>query len=524
MKTKNLLFSGAIALSTILSPTAALLNSAPVFAAKVTVSLPEGDVAANHSYVAYKIFDGTIAGDGNLTNIKWATGVDSAVVLEAARTAGITNAAANTSAAAFAEMLTEGNSLAFAKELNKVRTTAFSTEPTPIVSGDTDLDAGYWLLVDTKNNNQADAFNGLSVLKVSTNSGIVITPKNSKPTVDKQVQDNDNKDVDHTGDGWGETADIELNKTFNFRITAENLTWNTIKNYDSYKLVLHDEWSDGITYLGDENVTVTLYVGETSRDITEKVSIDSKTANKLTVSIANLKTVLNEAEKVDGNSYKIVVEYQAKLNDSAVISNSELNNKNSVYLEYSNNPGTDGTGKTDEDKVYVGSFELDVTKEDTDHNKLPGAKFVLKNNGQVAVFKQVNGVYKFQAWIAVGDTDPEGTSRELVSDNNGKVVVDGLDEGTYSLEETAAPEGYTKKTEPTTVTITATEHHEDSTAEKGIVDLGESKLAPTVVNSKISDLPETGGMGTTMLYSVGTVLVGGAAIAYVTNKRMRRED
>ncbi|WP_276930376.1 SpaA isopeptide-forming pilin-related protein, partial [Faecalibaculum rodentium] len=243
----------------------------------------------------------------------------------------------------------------------------------------------------------------------------------------------------------------------------------------------------------------------------------------LTISVDNLKyLVTNAAEETT-----IVVTYTAKLNADAVVTNvgadGTLGNNNKVNLVYSNNPNADGegeTGKTPDETVFVGTYKLPNNKVDQDKKPLAGAKFKLQRgtepNAEFAVIE--NG--KVTGWNRTGT--------EFTSNEDGDFSVSGLDAGTYVLIETEAPAGY-NKAEPTTVVLTA--DHTPSTTNKTdnskvnvtLKVKDETASNVTIVNNKGGSLPETGGMGTTLIYGAGALMAAGAAVVYVTNKRTRKD-
>lgn len=507
MKTNKLIAAGAMALSMAMTPVASLINAMPI--AAQTVTIDQSTEVKNHDYVAYKIFSGTASGE-NLTQITWATGVNGEAIINLLddETDGIPALTGAKSAADLADKLQTGGETV-AKEFAKLldNHTDLLGTPVSIVSGSTDLPAGYYLLKDTSTNQEQNVV-GLSILKVSTKP-ITIIPKNGKPGVDKQVQDNDGVDPDATQENgyWGETADHDLNTNFQFRLSTTDLTYEKIANYDEYYLEFQDSWSEGIDYIG--NVTVKV----NGEDKTQSFIVQPNTeARTLSVKITNLKSVL--AANGTG-AINVVVEYTAKLNNNALISNTALSNENTVELVYSNDPNTNGIGKSEPDKVFVGSLQLENMKTDTDNEPLQGAKFKLKNSENKYASFNDSGV--FQGWTDSGT--------EVTSGSDGKFIMKGIDAGTYTLEETEAPEGYTKA-EDMTVTIEATEHKEADDGNSATITIkvnNEDANGVTVVDSKISNLPETGGMGTTLIYGAGALMVAGAAVVYVTNKRTRKD-
>ena len=222
-----------------------------------------------------------------------------------------------------------------------------------------------------------------------------------------------------------------------------------------------------------------------------------------------------------------------------------------MHLEYSNNPNHTGegtpTGNTPKDEVLVFTYELDVTKVDGQNaeKKLANAEFVLLNNDKTKVAKVANG--KFVEWVNVPAASENGTitySAEtiLTSGSDGKFVIAGLDAGTYYLRETKAPGGYNLLKNDIIVTITATlDKRENSPAltdlklsvkedkegaaatdSNGNVDTG--IVETNVMNNSGAQLPETGGMGTTLFYVLGGILVLVAIILLVTRKRMSHTE
>lgn len=255
----------------------------------------------------------------------------------------------------------------------------------------------------------------------------------------------------------------------------------------------------------------------------------------------SLKVIFNDIKEVAAVTKDsiVTVDYTATLNSNAVIGLD--GNPNEVKLIFSNNPNMtgDGTGKptdtgeTPIDKVIVFTYELDVEKVDGTENtkKLAYAEFVLKRNaGENTEYAVVtNG--KLEKWV-----DSIANATKLVTGVDGLVKVEGLDDGTYYLEETKAPSTYNKLSEDVTIVISASTVNNqtwngtasdaltkiDVTAngEKSNGNVNDGSVKVTVENNQGSTLPSTGGMGTTIFYVVGSILVLGAAILLITKKRM----
>ena len=225
------------------------------------------------------------------------------------------------------------------------------------------------------------------------------------------------------------------------------------------------------------------------------------------------------------NGATITVTYTAHLNDNATVSSTSdsTGNKNSVRLQYSNNPRNSAywgftPESAPESEVYVYTYQLNNTKraESETGAPLPGAGFRLYsdiacNEEQEIKLKQnEDGTYS-------RDFSTEGKGVEMKSADDGTFNVKGLDAGTYYLKETTTPTGYNTCPE---ITVTIKANHT-----KDRVDLEDSKLSTTIINNKAGGitLPSTGGIGTTLFYVVGGGLMVAAIVLLVTKKRMENK-
>ncbi len=219
---------------------------------------------------------------------------------------------------------------------------------------------------------------------------------------------------------------------------------------------------------------------------------------------------------------KVIVEYSATVNENAVVKETaDTDNKldNKVYLIYNNNPYTENGYREipDEERVYT--YGIQVTKTDNGDTELPGAEFNLKQGEETLKFVKDGSVYR----LPLTEEEDAKASETLVTDENGLIMIKGLDLGTYTLVETKAPDGYELPANPETV-ITLADDADDSGKPDGILNNdpdGNGTFETTVVNTKPGILPVTGGIGTALFTICGLLLMSGAVILVVTVSRRK---
>lgn len=505
-----------------------LLTMVMVFAMTATVFADEGETptstaysitinnsVAGHTYEAYQIFTGDLSGT-TLSNIKWGSGV-SANGQTALQNKYDT--ADNKSAAGVAEALTESNVKDFAKDVagyltSPAGSTNTVTDGKYVISG---LTAGYYLVKDKDSSlNGADDAYTSYILKVVENT--TVSPKSAKPTVDKQVYDNDDGAATGDNNGWGESADHAINESFQFKLIAKLPADTDFDAYKTYKVVFTDTMSDGVTFKSIASVTVDGV--ELATDQYTCTATAGQAGGSWTLTIKDIKSIPN-VNLADGAD--IVVIYNAHLNEKAQVNHESgtTTNQNKVDLQYSNNPNAGGEGelgKTPEDTVWVFTYEVDNTKVDATNNNRPlaGAGFRLYDlTGTTEIDLIYDSTISAYRPIKSGETAEEMKS----ADSTGVFNIKGLDAGTYVLKETTVPAGYNKCAD-VTIVISAT-HVEAADGASATTTLSsESNVTNTIENKQGSTLPETGGMGTTIFYVLGSILVLGAAVLLITRKRM----
>ena len=539
-----------------------------------------------HTYEAYQIFAGDVSDDtqqgGNvegpiLSNITWGTGVDNTRVdntryeallaaLQADGTIGRKFAAIKdaTDAAAIAAALdgaaTTGAE-AFANVVSRfLSDTATESTPGNGVYTIANLDAGYYLVKDQNGSLQGDPATATEYI-VQVLGNVAMEPKDSDvPTVEKKVSEEDFRQDDGYGYGYNDVADWDIGDSVPFKLIG---SIPDMSAYDTYEYIFTDTLSNGLTLQED---TIKVYIavdkddevgGYTAltagEDYTLNVqNVGANGGGSFSIAFDDLKTAPYIAE---GNRNYVIVTYDATLNPNAVIG---LNgNPNDVYLEFSNDPNGDGLGRTTEDTVIVFTYELDGTKVDGENEdtKLEGAEFVLFNGGHTRVAHIENG--KLAGWVALPagynsnnyqqipyetwETFNGTTNVIMRSVAEGAFGVSGLDDGTYHLMEIKAPNGYNLLEDAVKLDITATTYNgqewtgdaadaltvlqvavDDGNAENG--NLGTGAVNVTVRNNQGATLPETGGMGTTLFYIIGGLLVVGAGILLVVRIRMKAHN
>ncbi len=389
------------------------------------------------------------------------------------------------------------NALAYAKENNIApagsKTAETTTAETTTVVFD-NLAMGYYLV---------DSSAGALCALDATTAEVEVTEKNDEPTVDKEVEE----------------ASASIGDTVNYKVTIT--AQEGAENY-----VLHDTMSKGLTF--NEDVKVTHMRG------TDKVA--DLAAEDYTVTLGENGATGNgvaETFKVDFSKYcaklepgdELVVTYSATINSEAEVT---LTEENQAKLTYGNDH------ETETDTTETKNFSIPVYKfgvEDEGSKGLAGAEFVLTNTSYTSVdeaaknamaFKNAgNNVYFYNS--DRDNIDEASLTTVIKTPEDGKFIIKGLAAGTYYLWETKAPDGYNQLKEA--VTIVIGDEGKITVNDKEFIpatDLnGEEEAMVQVENKSGVNLPSTGGIGTTIFYIVGGVLVVGAAILLIAKKRAR---
>ncbi|MBE6112119.1 MAG: isopeptide-forming domain-containing fimbrial protein [Peptococcaceae bacterium] len=511
MKGKGLFMKNSRKLMSILLIAAMLFTlAAPAMAADTAHTITITNETAGHTYTAYQVFSGdieTLEGKKVLTNIAWGTGVDDEALLTALKTRDAYKDCETAEDVADVIKDFGDNSAAldaFAKIVGEYLATDADKSDTPSkdgtvynyvinVTGD-----GYYFIKDEGDFAETNDAATKYILQVVKD--VNVAAKDDVPTIDKVII---NADSNNGDEGKGTAQDV--GSVVDFKLTSKV---PTMDGYESYTYVVHDTMSDGLSFNND--VVVTINGTELTKDTDFTVSPNGQS---FTITFNNFINQKANAGK------DIVITYSATINEKALNTSVEIN---TVYLEYSNDPNSNTTGKTPDHIVYVYDFDIVIDKytgEVDGGERLSGAEFVLyKLNGENKEYYSHDEADKKVEWTT------EENAEKVLTDGNGAARFAGLDSGTYYLKETKAPDGYNLLKEPVEVVITAT-YNADGTIATSTATIVDNQYQQTqsIVNNTGAELPSTGGIGTTIFYVLGGALVIGAGVLLVTKRRMGAE-
>jgi fimbrial isopeptide formation D2 family protein/LPXTG-motif cell wall-anchored protein len=525
-----------------------LAMSVSVFAAtshSITIKNDNDAISINgKTYSAYKLFDSTQNSDKTAyayylskSNQFYTTAAAKTIVEKYFTLTDIPGDSTKVSAVA----KTGFDPRTFADEIESVlknlaadyTSPAATNEQAVISLPDDEAGQGYYIVTGTAKASDQNTTAGKeeitsAVIVTNEDPNPVAKPKAGIPTLDKKITKVQEGTTEQTGavlDAQGQAAVAKVGSTVSYEIDS---IVPDMTGYTKYTFTIGDTITAGLDYVktsfkikyGDGTATE---VTPTFKDSDKKFEL---TIPKATLDLYNAGTA-------------ITLTYDCTVNDSALSYDYENNTAN---LTYSRNPYDDTEKDTTPDKkTYVIDLNIDVDKvaENASGKKLDGAEFQLyRLNGTTEEYYKWDTTNKKVTWVTSGgDT--------FTTDATGKLTnqIQGLDKGEYYLKETKAPVGYNPLSAPVKVTITAAANGTGTTdstqvtytatadganvkVDNGTVDLTSAQTAAqpvavaTIVNNSGTILPSTGGIGTTIFYVVGSILVVGAGVLLVTRRRM----
>lgn len=321
---------------------------------------------------------------------------------------------------------------------------------------------------------------------VASTSGALCNLTTTNPDV--TIHDKNDMPFEKTAD----QTNVDVGQTVNYTVTGKVPDYT---GFNAYTYKVADTMSEGLTFKKDVKVTV----GGADVSTACTVAYDANgNANSFTVTIPVMNYQIGA---------EIKVTYSAVVNEKAIA----VVSKNNAKLIYSNDPTTGSTNESEPVIVNVYTSKIVIDKYETGKKttKLPNAKFVLykeetPGTPASAVYYKWNDTDKKVEWVT------EMTAATVMTTNDqGEATFGGLADGTYHLVETEAPAGYNPLTAPVPVTVAGSS-----------TDTTKLSVTAEVENKTGTTLPTTGGMGTTIFYVLGAVLVVGAGVLLVTKKRM----
>lgn len=460
---------------------------------------------AGSEYVAYKLFDATDDGNGHFS-----------YTVNSKYEAVLKEVTGKTSGAEIVKYLNgiKDNAAAVREFADKVyaKVKDMTVDYTATNGTFADVDQGYYLIAQTKiGTNEAYS---LVMLGTAGKKALTVTPKTGVPTFEKKIKEkNDSTGVESD---WQDASDYDIGDKVPFKLTGT--VSDKYDNYKTYYYAFHDKMDDTLQF-NSNSVVVKINGNEIDKS---KYTLNTTTSDGCTFEV-----IFNDLKTVSPTKPEnVTVEYTATLKDTAKLGSE--GNFNKGKLEFNNNPYYEGEGKPEKpgetpwDEVVVFTYKLIANKTDGQGNALAGAGFTL---------------YKFDK-----DTNAYVKVKEIEAGKTTKFEFTGADAGKYKLVETTVPDGYNKADDlvfEVKGTYEAVNNTDPLKApaltkleildEKGNSITGEDKVFTTnlvdgtattnIKNLTGSELPSTGGMGTTALYAAGTLMILAAAAFLVMKKK-----
>lgn len=549
---KNMKAKALALLAVLVLAVGALFTATPAFATstgKLTVT--GGADFANKSVTAIRMFKVSTDGTGyelenkwetffsekNLSSLGWADGTSTPYSF----VMGLKSGADETKLVKFAELAQEW--AADNKDTLDTDPSIVFTSSVATGSGSNytafieNLDYGYYLVSPSAGSSSGRIDKADAILVNIDTTEVTQKLKSTWPTVDKTVKP-------EGGQGEGENADgAAVGDTLEFTLTSAVPDMSAFDPKNGYIFKFTDKLSSGLTLEpsdGFSSANVTVKIGEntlTAGDFSATAGSEGDTGKTvLTIDLSAYfsKILKGEVSGINAGD-KVIVTYKATLNSNAVIATDP--NTNEVTVDYSTDPDNPQQGTPSvPDKTYTYTFGFGVDKraEAVTGNRLANAKFqVYKDSGDGTYTEDDDTLLKFNQVASSSNPvkymyNESGTVDTITTTATDYFMVCGLDEGTYWLVETDAPEGY-NEIGAIKVEISAEYNQKTGALTSHTIKYtmpGEGQQVAdhpnhtiTVINKAGTLLPETGGMGTVIFTVIGVAVIAGGAAWYVSRRR-----
>ena len=476
-----------------------------VMAADGKSTITINGATADSEYVAYKLFDATDDGNGHFS-----------YTVNSKYEAVLKEVTGKTSGAEIVKYLDgiKDNAAAVREFADKVyaKVKDMAVDYTATNGKFVNVDQGYYLIAQTQTGTN-EAYS-LVMLGTAGRNALTVTPKTGVPTFEKKIKEkNDSTGVESD---WQDASDYDIGDKVPFKLTGT--VSDKYDNYKTYYYAFHDKMDDTLQFNAD-SVVVKI----------DGVVVDKSkyTLNTTTSDGCTFEVVFNDLKTVSPTKPgKVTVEYNATLKENARLGSE--GNFNKGKLEFNNNPYYEGEGKPEKpgetpwDEVVVFTYKLIANKTDGQGQPLAGAGFTL---------------YKFNK-----DTNDYVEVKKIEAGETTTFEFTGADAGKYKLVETTVPDGYNKADDlvfevkgtyeavnnddrlkaPRLTKLEIFDENGNSITGEGKVfttNLAAGTATTNIKNLTGSELPSTGGMGTTVLYAAGTLMILAAAAFLVMKKK-----
>ena len=549
-------------------------------AADETPSITINFKESGHTYEAYQVFAGNIS-DGKLVDIEWGDGVNGSALLtalqaidafedceSAADVAAVLETYANDSAAldAFADVV--GKNLVAAKAHTSVEGTAGTDGIVPYTISLTD--PGYYIVKDKDGSTPSDGSATKYILQVL--NAVSVNAKASTPGVDKEIT-GPTAPTKYSNGAIGDVVDFQVNSAV-----------PNMNGYNKYYFVINDTMDKGLTFNDDVAITIGTTDLTEDTDFTVTSSVDSSTGvTSIQIVLKDfLNKYKDQAGDDIAVTYSATINEDVKIGPDGVENSAKLIYSNDPTYNSGGDdiPGDDEpVGETPKSTTKTFVTEVELKKVDKEGNTLSGAKFQIEGTALNTVKITGSKFEKNPYTLADGESAADSVSYYLLKngsytktapteltasnypeydaekgtptyckvnfvkytekatdveysgwvDENGKMAFTGLAAGTYTITELIAPDGYNLLKEPLELEITWTAPEDGKTACTWTYEVDGEEVAPEdgktticieVINFSGTELPSTGGMGTTIFYIAGSLLVVAAAVLLLSKKRM----